>query len=129
MIDPAVTEFAADEHRVKQVLYNLISNAIGFSKDGGKITLEARAEGADTVFRVTDQGIGIPQEAQARVFDRFVHDAQGSRHRGAGLGLPIVKHIVELHGGTVSLTSEPDRGTFVTLRIPSQPLVPRGKSE
>jgi len=119
VIDPAASEFTADEHRLKQVLYNLLSNAIGFSKDGDTITVECRREGGDVAFSVTDQGIGIPPEDQARVFDRFVSRSQGSRHRGAGLGLPIVKHLVELHGGSVSLSSEPGKGTRVTVRCPA----------
>jgi len=128
-IDPAAAEFMGDEHRVKQVLYNLISNAIGFSKDGGAITVDCRREGGDVVFSVTDQGMGIPPEEQARVFDRFVSRAQGSRHRGAGLGLPIVKHLVELHGGSVSLSSELGKGTRVTARFPADPKAqPRSKA-
>jgi len=128
-IDPSAAEFMADEHRVKQVLYNLISNAIGFSKDGDTIAIECRREGGDVVFSVTDQGIGIPADEQARVFDRFVSRSQGSRHRGAGLGLPIVKHLVELHGGTVALSSEPGKGTRVTARFPADmKMLPRSKA-
>ena len=119
IIDPSVAEFSADEHRVKQVLYNLLSNAIGFSKDGDTITIEAKRDKGDVVFSVSDQGVGIPVDEQARVFDRFVSRPQGSRHRGAGLGLPIVKHLVELHGGSVALSSEPGKGTNVTARFPA----------
>ena len=119
VIDPSASEFLADEHRVKQVLYNLLSNAIGFSKDGDTITIECRREGGEIAFSVSDQGIGIPPEEQTRVFDRFVSRSQGSRHRGAGLGLPIVKHLVELHGGSIALTSEPGKGTRVTARFPA----------
>ena len=118
-IDPSAFEFVADEHRVKQVLYNLLSNAIGFSKDGDTIIIACRRETGDIVFSVTDQGMGIPADELARVFDRFVSRAQGSRHRGAGLGLPIVKHLVELHGGSISLASESGRGTRVTVRFPA----------
>ena len=119
VIDPSASEFVADEHRVKQVLYNLLSNAIGFSKDGDTITIDCRRDGGDIAFSVADQGVGIPPDEQARVFDRFVSRSQGSRHRGAGLGLPIVKHLVELHGGSVSLSSEPGKGTRVTARFPA----------
>ena len=117
-IDPSASEFLADEHRVKQVLYNLLSNAIGFSKEGDTIVLDCRREGDAISFSVTDRGIGIPLEDQPKVFERFVSRAQGSRHRGAGLGLPIVKHLVELHGGAVALRSEPGKGTRVTVRFP-----------
>ena len=61
----------------------------------------------------------VARDEQTRVFDRFVSRSQGSRHRGAGLGLPIVKHLVELHGGSIALTSEPGKGTRVTARFPA----------
>jgi len=69
-------------------------------------------------FAVEDQGAGIPKEEQVRVFERFESRSQGSKHRGAGLGLSIVKSLVELHGGGMSLESEPGRGTRVTVRFP-----------
>jgi len=69
-------------------------------------------------FAVEDQGVGIPKEEQGRVFERFESRSQGSKHRGAGLGLSIVKSLVELHGGVMSLESEPGRGTRVTVRFP-----------
>ncbi len=70
------------------------------------------------VFTVEDQGVGIPKDQQWRVFERFESRSHGSSHRGAGLGLSIVKSLVELHGGTVSLESEPGEGTRVTVRLP-----------
>ncbi len=70
------------------------------------------------IFTVADQGIGIPKDQQWRIFERFESRSQGSGHRGAGLGLSIVKSLVELHGGTVSLESEPGRGTSVTVCLP-----------
>jgi signal transduction histidine kinase len=117
----ATDEFIADEHRVKQVLYNLLSNAIGFSKRGDTITLDSFREDGHIAFRVADQGIGIPPDEQESVFDRFVSRPQGSLHRGVGLGLSLVKSLVELHGGQVSLTSEPGRGTLVTVIFPTDP--------
>ena len=114
-----VSELIADENRVKQVLHNLLSNAIGFSKDGGTVGLECRREAGDIVFTVADEGVGIPPEHQQRAFERFVSRAQGSRHRGAGLGLALVKNLVELHGGSVALASEPGKGTTVTVRFPA----------
>ncbi len=70
------------------------------------------------VFTVEDQGVGIPKDQQWQVFDRFESRSHGSKHRGAGLGLSIVKSLVELHGGTITLDSEPGRGTRVTVRLP-----------
>ena len=113
-----VTNFRADEARVRQILYNLLSNAVGFSKSGDTIAINCWREEGMIVFMVADQGVGIPKDQQWRVFERFETRSQGSGHRGAGLGLSIVKSLVELHGGTVSLESEPGQGTRVTVRLP-----------
>jgi signal transduction histidine kinase len=111
-------EFVADEARVRQVLYNLLSNAIGFSKPSDTISISAWREAGMMAFAVEDRGVGIPKEQQQRVLERFESRSQGSKHRGAGLGLSIVKSLVELHGGSMSLESEPGRGTRVTVRFP-----------
>lgn len=115
-----VTEFIADEARVRQILYNLLSNAVGFSKAGGTITVTCRRDQGMIEFTVADQGVGIPKDQQWRMFERFESRSQGLGHRGAGLGLSIVKSLVELHGGSVDLESEPGRGTRVTVRLPEQ---------
>jgi signal transduction histidine kinase len=117
-VDDDATEFIADEARVRQILYNLLSNAVGFSKPGDIVRISCRREDGMMVFTVEDQGIGIPKDQQWRVFERFESSSHGSGHRGAGLGLSIVKALVELHGGTVSLESEPGLGTRVTVRLP-----------
>jgi signal transduction histidine kinase len=111
-------EFVADEARVRQVLYNLLSNAIGFSKPSDTVSISAWREAGMMAFAVEDKGVGIPKEQQQRVLERFESRSQGSKHRGAGLGLSIVKSLVELHGGSMSLESEPGRGTRVTVRFP-----------
>jgi signal transduction histidine kinase len=113
-----VTTFVADEARVRQILYNLLSNAVGFSKAGDAIQVACWRDQGMIVFTVEDQGVGIPKDQQWRVFERFESRSQGSGHRGAGLGLSIVKSLVELHGGEVALDSEPGRGTRVTVRLP-----------
>jgi signal transduction histidine kinase len=113
------THFIADETRVRQILFNLLSNAVGFSKPGDTVQVTARREGPMMVLTVEDQGVGIPKDQQARVFQRFESRSHGSGHRGAGLGLSIVKSLVELHGGTVTLESEPGEGTRVTVRLPA----------
>ncbi len=115
-----VKQFVADEARVRQILYNLLSNAVGFSKAGDAIRVDCWREQGMIAFSVEDQGVGIPKDQQWRVFERFESRSQGSGHRGAGLGLSIVKSLVELHGGTVSLESEPGRGTRVTVRLPEK---------
>ncbi|MEO1544676.1 MAG: ATP-binding protein, partial [Pseudomonadota bacterium] len=113
-----VTTFKADEARIRQVLYNLLSNAVGFSKEGGSILITCWREAGDMVFQVEDHGVGIPKDAQQRVFDRFESNSRGMKHRGAGLGLSIVRSLVELHGGRMVLESAPGVGTRVTVRLP-----------
>ena len=117
-IAPDVDQLVADDARVRQILYNLLSNAIGFSSPGGRIALECWRERSMVAFAVTDEGVGIPKDQQRLVLERFVSRTQGSKHRGAGLGLSIVKSLVELHGGQMSLESEPGKGTTVTIRFP-----------
>jgi signal transduction histidine kinase len=108
----------ADENRLIQVLYNLLSNAIGFSPEDGTITLTCRREKNGVAISVQDTGLGIPEEEQATVFERFESRSKGSRHRGAGLGLSLVKSIVELHKGRIDLRSTPGAGTTVTVFLP-----------
>jgi signal transduction histidine kinase len=119
----------ADGRRVRQVLYNLLSNAIGFSPPGETVTLAAERRQDAVLFRVTDRGPGIPIEIQDRVFDRFETHNLGSRHRGTGLGLSIVRSFVELHGGTVSLDSAVGRGTTVICVFPQVQVAERAAAE
>jgi len=117
-IADAPDKFEADAQRVRQVLYNLLANAVGFSNEGGAILLTARRDNEMVAFTVRDQGAGIAPGDQEAVFERFESRAQGSKHRGAGLGLSIVKSLVELHGGDVTLDSALGEGTAVTVRFP-----------
>jgi signal transduction histidine kinase len=117
---PDIGGVVADAKRVRQVLYNLLSNAVGFSEKGQVVRISARRNAAgDVVFTVSDSGRGIDAETLAQVFQRFETRTAGSRHRGAGLGLSIVKAFVELHGGTVDIESAPGRGTTVTCTFPA----------
>ena len=117
-----VYEFMADEARMRQVLYNLLSNAVGFSKTGNTVSITCWREDGAILFSVEDHGVGIPKHEIGRVFERFVSGSRGGKHRGAGLGLSIVKNLVELHGGEISIESEENSGTRVTVRIPERPL-------
>lgn len=110
--------FRADAKRVRQILYNLLSNAVGFAPTGSTVTLAAAREGTEMVFRVRDHGPGVAAELGARVFDRFESHAAGSRHRGVGLGLSIVRSLMALHGGTVAIEPARDGGTLATCRFP-----------
>jgi signal transduction histidine kinase len=115
-----IGSFTADERRLRQILFNLLSNAVGFSPAGGVITLAAARQPDAVVFTVSDQGPGIPPEAKDKVFDWFETDPRGSQHRGPGLGLSLVRSFVELHGGTVSIESGASGGTVVTCTFPTQ---------
>lgn len=117
-----VTEIMVDEARMRQVLYNLLSNAVGFSRINGTVHLACWRQNGMINFRIDDEGIGIPKDQIGRVFQRFESRSRGSEHRGAGLGLSIAKSLVELHGGTIEITSEEGRGTRVIVRIPEEPV-------
>ena len=117
-IEEGVDEVVADASRVTQILYNLLSNAIGFSKPNSVARLTCRRDGAMLAFSVEDQGPGIPEDLRNTVFDRFESRTQGSRHRGVGLGLSIVKSLAELHGGTVALESASGEGSRFTVLLP-----------
>lgn len=108
----------ADERRIKQVLFNLMSNAIKFTPAGGMVTLGARRKGPEFQLWVKDTGIGIPSAEQEMVFDKFQKAKGASRQPGAGLGLALVRSFVELHGGRVGLQSSADQGTLVTCHLP-----------
>ncbi len=110
----------ADSNRLIQVIYNLLSNAIGFSPEDATITLNCRREKNGVAISVQDNGLGIPEEDQATMFDRFESRSKGSRHRGAGLGLSLVKSIVQLHKGRIDLRSTPGAGTTVTVFLPDR---------
>ena len=113
-----IGSFTADERRLRQILFNLLSNAVGFSPAGETVTLIAERHPNAVTFSVTDQGPGIPPEAKDKVFEWFETDSQGSQHRGPGLGLSLVRSFVELHGGTVTIDSAREKGTTVTCVFP-----------
>jgi len=120
-VAPDLDMVYADRQRLTQVLFHLLSNAIGFSAEGSTIRLSCRKENGMVAFAVQDSGVGIPEEYQESVFGRFESRSQGLKHRGAGLGLAIVKSIVELHGGQIVLRSALGVGTTVTVLIPQGP--------
>lgn len=117
-LSAAPRNFYADENRVRQVLFNLLSNAVNYAPDKSTIQLACRASAGVVEFSVHDDGPGIPLEVLDTVYRRFESRANGGRRRGAGLGLSIVKSFVELHGGTVSFVTAPGHGTTVLCRFP-----------
>ncbi len=110
--------FMGDKARIRQVLYNLLSNAVGFSHPEGVVLVTCWRDGNQTIFQVEDRGAGISKEDQAHIFDRFESRSKGSKHRGVGLGLSIVKSLVEQHGGNIILDSKEGFGTRVTVCLP-----------
>jgi signal transduction histidine kinase len=120
----------ADERRLKQVLLNLLHNAITYTPEGGKIILAAVRQEETIDFVVTDTGVGISKADQKRVFEPFEkanHERQADMSktalsRGAGLGLSLVKNIAELHGGSVAISSEVNKGTIITVTLPTDAL-------
>ena len=115
----------ADEHRLQEVIYNLLDNAVKYSQPEGKIVLKAERGGDHVRIAVTDEGVGIPARDVPRIFERF-YRADKARSRqvgGTGLGLSIVKHIAQLHGGSVEAASELGLGTTIAVLLPIQPQI------
>jgi signal transduction histidine kinase len=109
----------ADEQRVRQAVFNLVSNAIKFTPVGGTVTLLAARIGNEVALTVADTGVGIEPDQLGRVFDKFERGDPTSHPVGAGLGLSLVKSFIELHGGRVEIRSTPQQGTSVTCWLPS----------
>ncbi|MBI5287524.1 MAG: PAS domain-containing protein [Chloroflexi bacterium] len=107
-----------DAERLERALGNLVANSLKFTPSGGSITLSANATDGEVAISVSDTGIGIDQQEQGRVFERFYKADRGRGGAGIGLGLAIVKHIALAHEGTVSVESRPGRGSTFTMRLP-----------
>ena len=120
----------ADHRLLKQIVLNLLSNAVKFTPEGGRITIRARAAGGCVGIAIADTGIGIPEDALARLGRPFeqVESQLTKSHQGSGLGLAIAKSLTELHHGTMRIRSTPGRGTMVLLRLPlDRTKVPKGE--
>jgi signal transduction histidine kinase len=117
---PGLPELHADRDRLVQVLSNILRNAINFSPQDSRITVEARRSGGVVEARVSDQGIGVPPDSLERIFDRFyqVDSSTTRRVGGVGLGLYICKGIVEAHGGRIWAESEGGKGTTIVFQLP-----------
>jgi two-component system phosphate regulon sensor histidine kinase PhoR len=109
-----------DAGAVRQVLDNLLDNAVKYTPEGGRLAVRARADEGEAVIEVEDSGIGIEPRDQQRIFERFyrVDKARSRELGGTGLGLSIVKHIVLAHDGEVSVESLPGRGSTFRVRLP-----------
>jgi signal transduction histidine kinase len=119
-ISPDIPDIRGDRARVEQVLMNMVSNAIKYTRDGGRIKVSAGVEGDNVWASVRDNGIGIPKEDIDRVFDRFyrVDKARSRESGGTGLGLSIAQEIVARHNGTIGIESRVGKGTVITVTLP-----------
>ncbi len=119
-VSTELPDLVADKRAVKQILINLISNAIKFTQRGGRVSVAGRIERNSMIFTVEDNGVGIGEDDLRHVGDPFfqVRTAYDRSHDGTGLGLSIVKGLVELHGGELDIRSRIGVGTTVTVRLP-----------
>jgi two-component system sensor histidine kinase VicK len=121
-LDPGPAEGYWDHDRLEQVMNNLVSNAIKYSPDGGTITVGTRHDNGTIVVAVRDQGIGIPEEDQEHLFERFFRGkAEKADIKGLGLGLYVTRRIVEAHGGVIAVSSKPDEGSEFSFSLPLLP--------
>jgi signal transduction histidine kinase len=110
---------SADRNRMRQVVANLLDNAIKYTPPGGRVELQTALDGAEAVLTVTDTGAGIPPGELPRIWERLYRGDASRSERGLGLGLSLVKAIVEAHGGRVEATSSPGQGSTFVVRLPS----------
>jgi signal transduction histidine kinase len=127
-VDPGAAEVVGDGVRLEQVLQNLAANALRHTPAGGRIDLRAETRASAVALLVIDTGEGIAPEHLSRVFDRFykADEARGADGRGSGLGLSIAKAVVERHGGTIAVRSEPGRETTFEVVLPQRAVSPAG---
>ena len=127
---PEPVKVSGDSFRLKQVIVNLLDNAIKYSADGGEISLKVHAVGQEAVLEVADRGPGIPAEALPHVFDRFFRADTVRTHseNGAGLGLSIVRSICQAHGGSVEAANRPEGGCCLSVRLPLSTTTVRQKT-
>jgi signal transduction histidine kinase len=121
-IEPRLPRILADKRRVHQVLINLVSNAIKFTPSGGNVRVSVFRAGAEMAVSITDTGIGIAPEDIPKAFERFrqIDSALSRKYEGSGLGLPLARQLMELHGGRLVLESRLHQGTTVTVYFPAE---------
>jgi signal transduction histidine kinase len=124
-IEPGLPSVRMDENAMTLVVLNLIDNAVKYAAEGKEIAVSLARTPGGVVLSVRDRGPGIPIDEQPRVFERFYRArmARDRNVRGSGIGLALVKHIVEAHGGRLALASAPGQGARFTVVIPAAPVV------
>jgi signal transduction histidine kinase len=122
-VDPGTGVVEADERKLKQVLFNLLTNALKFTDRGGHVDVIARAEADEVVISVRDDGTGIAIADQARIFEEFEQAGGSHAQEGTGLGLALSRRIVELHGGRLWVESAPGKGSTFTFTLPRSQLI------
>jgi len=116
-VDPSAGVVDADERKIKQVLFNLLTNALKFTARGGHVEVSARGDGDEVLVSVRDDGIGIVAADQARIFEEFEQVGQSQLQEGTGLGLALSRRFVELHAGRLWVESEPGKGSRFTFTL------------
>jgi len=122
-VTPGLGEIDADELKFKQIMLNLLSNALKFTPSGGRITVSAGRAGDEVCIAVADTGVGIPPEHHESIFEEFrqVGGESSARREGTGLGLTLTRKFVELHGGTIRVDSAPGQGSTFTFTLSTTP--------
>ena len=121
---PEAITVNADERRVRQVVFNLLSNAVKFTPSGGRVDVSALAQDGRVEVAVTDTGPGIRAEDLETIFEEFEQSSDGKKVEGTGLGLPLSRKLVELHGGRLWVESEVGRGSTFLFTLPVAPTEP-----
>ncbi|WP_169721226.1 sensor histidine kinase [Nisaea denitrificans] len=123
-VDEAVSGIEADDRRLRQILFNLVSSALQFTAQGERINLSVRAQGDDILFSVMDEGSGVPDEMRNLIFEAFSGPDRGGRAQGPDLALPLVRRLVELHGGAMSVEPVEGAGLCIQCRLPRHAATP-----
>ena len=120
VVPPDLPDVPMDADAVGQALSNLVDNAIKYSGDRKRLRVEAKVSGGEVAISVSDDGIGIPREEHRRIFEKFyrVGRSETQGRRGSGVGLALVRHVAEAHGGRVTVESQPGEGSRFTLWLP-----------